>query len=190
MKNFVIALLALFSISAAEAQTVTQQPGFVAANAWTDVGNGPTEVMAVEGSAALYTASGSGTGSAANSTSLVLTAIPAVPPCVGCLLSAAASPSLTAVTIPAGAFIAAYNGVTQITMSTAVTATSAALAWGAACPTSGQPNTTSGLSKPLMLRGGAAGIDYGVPMYTQARVCAFGAYQQGATLLNFAIGAH
>lgn len=193
MKKLAIALSLLLSVAAADAQTVTRQPGFVSPGSWSDVGNGPAELLFVEGGAAVYTAQGSGTGQTSGGTAatgITLTATPSVAPCVGCLLSAAGNPSLTTVTVPAGAYVAAYNGATVITMSTNVTiGTGATLAWGAACPTSGAPNGTSGLGAPVNIRAGAGAVDYGVPFYTQSRLCVYGGYQP-ATYVNFAIGAH
>lgn len=195
MKKLAIALLALFAVTAAEAQTVTRQPGYVAPGAWTDLGNGPAELIMLEGSAAVYTSQGSGVGQTTNGaagTSVILTATPAVAPCVGCLLSNSGVPSLTTTTVPAGAYISAYNGTTTITMSTNVTiGTGATLAWGSACPTSGPPSAPGGaLGAPMNVRAGTGGVgDNGVPFYTQSRLCAYGGFQPG-TYVTFAIGAH
>lgn len=196
MKKLAIALLTSSAlITAVAAQTVQRQPGYLAPNAWTDLGNGPTEVLVIEGSGSFYTAQGSGVGQTtggAAGTGITLTATPAVPPCVGCLLSGAANPSLTTTTIPAGAYVSAYNGTTVITMSTNVTiGTGATLSWGAACPTSGAPPAPNigALGAPILIRGSAGAVDYGVPFYTQSRVCGYGGFQPG-TFVNFAIGAH
>lgn len=196
MKKHAIALLAASAlVSVADAQTVTRQPGYVAPNAWTDLGNGPTEVLVIEGGAAFYTSQGSGVGQTAAgnaATAIALTATPTALPCVGCLLSNAGVPSLTTTTIPAGAFITAFNGATQITMSTNVTiGTGATLAWGVACPTSGVPAApgSGALGAPTNIRAAAGAVSYGVPFYTQSRVCSYGSYQP-ATYVNFAIGAH
>jgi hypothetical protein len=56
-----------------------------------------------------------------------------------------------------------------------------AVAWGVACPAA--PPTVG-----IQLVQAAVGSD--IPMYTQARVCAYGGNGPGATILQFAIGAH
>lgn len=173
---FVAALLAVALPEAAPAQVVTQLPVTVASNALTDLGNGPMEVKMLLGTAMLGTAQGSGVGSTvASSTTLTLTATPAIPPCIGCIISGAG--------ITSGTTVAAFNGTTTITLSAAMTVSaSTPLAWGAACPA-----TQSGPAVPLT--GGSLGPT-DIPLYTQARVCAYGQNAAGAQLLTFPIGAH
>lgn len=168
----------------AQTATVTKQPQFVANQSWVDLGNGPTEVLLLEGNGNVYTALGSGTGGngGASGTAIALTAAPAVPPCVGCVIS---GPGITP-----GTTVALFTAPTAITLSAAMAVPNgSALAWGAACPTSGQPSATAGLSAPIAMRAAAGAGDTALPLFTTARVCAYGALQTGATVLNFAIGA-
>jgi hypothetical protein len=170
-----LALAAAFS-EPALSQTVVQVPTVVVSNTVVDLGNGPTEIRTLQGNLGLFTSSGSGVGSTSgSSTTLTLTASAAAnPPCVGCIISGTG--------ITSGTTVAAFNGTTGITLSAAMTvAASTALAWGQACPTT-QP------SNPLALVQAAVGSDF--PMYTQARVCAYGVRGPGAMLAQFAIGAH
>jgi hypothetical protein len=170
-----LALAAAFS-EPALAQTVVQVPTVVASNTVVDLGNGPTEIRTLQGNMGLFTSQGSGVGSTSgSSTTLTLTATAAAdPPCVGCIISGTG--------ITSGTTVAAFNGTTGITLSAAMTvAASTALAWGQACPTT-QP------SNPMALVQAAVGSDF--PMYTQARVCAYGNRGPGALISQFAIGAH
>lgn len=161
------------------AQTVVPLPVFVDNNqgAVKDLGNGPTEIKMLQGSAQLFTMNGSGVGSTSgSSTSLTLTAVPTTAPCVGCIISGTG--------ITSGTTVSAYNGVTSITLSAAMTvAASTAVAWGAACPTTFTPPITG----VILVQ---AGVGADLPLYTQARVCAAGQFAAGATLLQFPIGAH
>jgi len=168
--------LALLAPLPALAQTVVQVPVNVNARAVADLGNGPTEVRMIQGSMGLFTAQGSGVGSTSgSSTALTLTASAAAnPPCVGCIISG--------VGITSGTTVAAFNGTTGVTLSAAMTvAASTPLAWGQACP-SAPP------SAPLALIQAAVGSDF--PMYTQARVCAYGGTGPGALYTQYPIGAH
>lgn len=176
-----LAALALFLPVIAPAQTtVNKQPNFVASQSWLDVGNGPFVIVPLNGNGVMYTASGSGVGSTSgSSTTLTLTATAAAnPPCVGCGISGTG--------ITAGTTVAAFNGTTSITLSAAMTvAASTPISWGSACPTSGAPGAAVGLSAPSELRA-SAGIPPLVPIYTYARLCAYGAFQGGLTFANFA----
>ncbi len=170
--------LALLVPLSARAQTVTQQPQFVAPHAAVDVGNGPVEFRMLTGQMGVATSQASGVGQTSgggSSTSVILTAVPATPPCVGCQISGTA--------ITSGTTVSAFNGVTTLTLSAAMSvATSTTLSWGAACPT---PNPTA-TSVALV----QAGVGGDLPFYTQARVCAYGVNGPGGQFLNFAIGAH
>jgi len=171
-----LAALALLAPLPAMAQTVVQVPTVVASRTVVDLGNGPTEIRTLQGNMGLFTSQGSGVGSTSgSSTTLTLTATAAAdPPCVGCIISGTG--------ITSGTTVSAFNGTTGITLSAAMTvASSTALAWGQACP-SAPP------SAPLALVQAAVGSDF--PMYTQARVCAYGGNGPGALLSQFAIGAH
>lgn len=194
MKNVLLGVLAAIALvfamalpEGALAQTVTKQPQFAASQAWVDLGNGPTEVLPIEGNGSVYTASGSGTGGngGVSGTTLTLTGTPSVPPCVGCEISGSG--------ITSGTTVTAFNGTTSITISAAMTVqTGTALAWGAACPTSGVPaaNAASGLSSPINMRAGV-GAGSGrpaYPLYTDARICAYGG-AQGGSFTNFPIAA-
>ncbi len=170
-----LALAAAFS-EPALSQTVVQVPTVVNTRAIVDLGNGPTEIKTLQGSMGLFTSQGSGTGQTANggsSTAVVLTATPTTVPCTGCIISGTA--------ITSGTTVTAYSG-TSITLSAAMSvATSTTLSWGAACPSAPPTN-------PLALVQAGVGAD--LPMYTQARVCAYGGTGPGALLSQFAIGAH
>ena len=180
MKTFVaqlraaLAALALLAPVSALAQTVVQVPTVIISNTVVDLGNGPTEIRTLQGNLGLFTSQGSGVGSG-TTTSITLTASAAAnPPCVGCIISG------TGVT--SGTIVTAFNGTTGITTNTSQTiAASTALAWGQACPAA--PPTA-----PMALVQAAVGSDF--PMYTQARVCAYGNRGPGAMLAQFAIGAH
>jgi len=196
---FTVAALIIASLFGgdANAQSAAKQPFFAATNAWVDVGNGPTELLAIEGSAVGYTSGGGAgvTGTSAASTAMTLSGTPAVAPCVGCVITCA--PSNTAVcTIPAATTVTAYNGTTGVTTSVATTTTAASLNWGAACPATGTaptpPSATGNtLSPPLNLRAaaGSTGSGLATPVYSTARVCVYGGQQQGGTFVNFPIGA-
>jgi len=161
---------------AASAQVVTQLPQFTAPRAVNDMGNGPVDISMLGGSMGVLTSQGSGLGStSSSSTTLTLTATAAAnPPCVGCVLSGLG--------ITSGTTVTAFNGTTGITMSAAMTvAASTPVAWGVACPSA--PPTS-----PLALVQANVGSD--LPLYTQARVCAYGGTGPGGTYLPFAIGAH
>lgn len=187
MKKFLVKLraaaVALAAFAAmlvpegALAQVVTALPIYTQNNVGQiiDLGNGPTELRVVQGNAQIWTMQGSGVGSTSGSaTLLTLTATPATPPCVGCIISGAG--------VTSGTTITAYGGGLTATLSAAMTVAAATpLAWGAACPASLG-------SIPAMLV--QAGVGNDLPMYTQARVCASAQFGAGATLLPFAIGAH
>jgi hypothetical protein len=176
----VAALIALAPFSAtlslpAFAQTVVQVPTNINARAVADLGNGPTEIRVLQGNLGLFTAQGAGVGSTSgSSTALTLTATPTTVPCVGCIVSGTGITSATTVV--------SYNGGLTVGLSAAMTvASGTAVAWGAACP--GAPPAAG-----IQLVQAAVGADF--PMYTQARVCAYGGNGPGATILQFVIGAH
>ena len=178
MKKFLLAALLVMLPAAAFAQTVTQLPVYIQNNIGqvADFGNGPLELRVVQGSAQLFTAQGSGIGgnAATSGVTVTLTAAPAVPPCVGCLISGTG--------ITSGTTVVSISGVT-VTMSAAMSvATGTPLAWGAACP------ATLGASFPVMNVQATVGPD--LPLFTQARICGASQYSAGATVLPFAIGAH
>jgi len=176
--NFKAAVFGLVALAlavlpyAAPAQTVTQLPTVVTSTV-KDLGNGPMELKVVQGNAIIATSQSGGTSGNAtsSSTALTVTATPATPPCVGCIIAGTGITSGTTVTATSG---------TSITLSAAMTvATSTTLTWGAACPSS--------LSAGTFLQASVGG-DW--PFYTQARVCAQSPNGPGAALLPFAIGAH
>jgi hypothetical protein len=173
LAGVLIAALALMPLSAI-AQTVVAVPTNVTARTVVDLSNGPTEIRVLQGNMGLFTSQGSGTGSTSGSaTPLTLTATPTTVPCVGCIISGTG--------ITPGTTVISYSYPT-IGLSAAMTvATGTAVAWGAACPAA--PPTVG-----IQLVQAAVGSD--IPMYTQARVCAYGGNGPGATILQFAIGAH
>jgi hypothetical protein len=187
MRALAVAVAALLPVSA-HAQTVVKQPQFIQNQQWADLGNGPLDIQPVEGNGAVYSALGTGVGSTSgSSTTLTLTATPAIAPLVGGLISGAG--------ITSGTTVSAFNGTTTITLSAAMTvAASTPIAWGAACPAATAANVpgtppaaNAQLGAPLNLR---SGIGSTYPLYTQARLCAYGAQQNGFSFLSFAIGAH
>ncbi len=174
---------------------ITKQPGFVQSQQWQDLGNGPLDVQPVEGNGAVYSSGGTGLGSTSgNSTAITLAAVPAIQPCVGCILAGVTNLGLATST---PITITAFNGVTSVTISQPLNISSSTLlGWGAACPAATAANvpgsppgaiTPLQLSSPLMARAGVAGT---FPLYTQARLCAYGAFQNGFTFLTFPVGAH
>lgn len=176
----ILLLLATFAAmllpEAAPAQVVTTLPAYVDSSGVYDFGNGPLELKALQGSALIFTSSGTGIGSTSgSSTALTLTATAvANPPCVGCVISGTG--------ITSGTTVAAFNGTTGITLSAAMTvAASTPLAWGMACPSTGTGQ------KGMLVQAGVGGD---LPLYTQARVCASAQNAPGATFIMFAIGAH
>lgn len=156
------------------AQTVVQQPQFVAPRTVLDIGNGPLEFRILTGNGAIFTSQGSGVGSTSgSSTSLTLTAVPTTAPLVGGVISGTG--------ITAGTTVAAYS-VTSITLSAAMTvASGTAVSWGAACPAAPP-------AAPVALVQAAVGAD--LPFYTYSRICMYGATGPGAQFLSFPIGAH
>jgi hypothetical protein len=177
MLAFAVALAALLPSEGVRAQSAVQLPVYININTITDLGNGPQDLLVVQGNAWLFTSQGAGVGSTSgSSTTLTLTATAAAdPPCVGCLIT---GPGITA-----GTTVAAFNGTTTITLSAAMTVpASSPLAWGQACP------SYSGLlpTPNLPLQAGIASF----PMYTAARLCGYSNNGPGAVLLPFAIGAH
>lgn len=172
-----IAGLALVALSAAlaQAQTVVRLPVAIPnSSAIVDLGNGPLELRILQGNAQIFTSQSSGVGSTSgSSTTLTLTATPTTIPCIGCGISGTG--------ITAGTTVASYNSGLIIGLSAAMTvASSTAIAWGAACP--------STASSPAIAAVPGAGLD--LPLYTYARVCAGAQFSAGAQVLPFAIGAH
>jgi hypothetical protein len=159
----------------AKAQSVVAVPTNINAHTVADLGNGPTEIRMLQGNMGVFTFQGSGIGSTSgSSTTLTLTATPTTVPCVGCIISGAG--------ITSGTTIASYGGGLTAVLSAAMTvASSTPVAWGAACP-SAPPSVA------LALIQAAVGAD--LPMYTQARVCAYGGNGPGGLFAQFAIGAH
>jgi hypothetical protein len=177
--KFRAALVALTMLAPipALAQTVVAIPTNVSPRAVVDLGNGPTDIQMLQGNLGIFTSQGSGVGSTSgSSTTLTLTATAAGdPPCVGCIISGTG--------ITSGTTVAAFNGTTGITLSAAMTvAASTALAWGMACPSA--PPTVA-----LALIQASVGSST-LPMYTQARICAYGGNGPGGLFTQFPIGAH
>lgn len=173
-----LAIAALFATALPEgalAQVVTQLPQNVNNSVVLDMGNGPLELRVVQGNMLLATSQGAATSTAvAASATMVLTATPAVAPCVGCIISGAG--------ITSGTTVTAYNGTTTITLSAAMTvANGTPVAYGAACPASLATFPVT----PVQ-----AGVGGDIPLYTQARICAGALSSPGAAILPFPIGAH
>lgn len=175
----VAALCAASLLGGANAQVVTRLPAYVDSNVATvyDFGNGPQEFRVLQGSLQMGTSTGSGiTSLASTGTTITLTAVPTTAPCVGCVVSGTGIPAASAVTV------VTYAGATTMVLSNAVTvATTVTLTWGAACPTT--PGTN-----PVAQLQASANVD--TPWYTTARICGWGQYGVGATVLPFLIGAH
>lgn len=185
------ALFAAFAFLATApvlAQTVTQQPNFAAPRTVVDLGNGPTEIMPLSGSGAVFTAFGTGTGSAPTTTALTLTASAAAnPPCVGCFVTC---PSPVNCSIPASTTVSAFNGTTGVTLSAAATITAAVVNFGTLCPVSTQAAPVQPTQAMAFIQAGVNDQLQGIPLYTQGRVCMYGAAGPGLQFVNFAIGAH
>lgn len=172
----VVALAAFFP-GKADAQSVLSLPVYLNNNVGQvyDFGNGPLEFKVVQGSAQLWTMSGSGTiQTLSASTSITLNAsAAAAPPCVGCAIS---GPGLTT------QLVTAFNGTTGITISAVATSASGnTLSWGVACPASVGANAT-------LQVGATAGND--LPFFTTARLCGASQFSAGGVVLPFTIGAH
>lgn len=193
------AMAAAFAPPAVEAQTAAKQPFYIQSQQWVDLGNGPSELLVVEGAGSAYTAGGAGVGTSAGTTALTLTGTPAAgtAPCVGCVITCA--PSNAAVcTIPGGTTVTAFNGTTGVTTSVATTVTAASLVWGSACPAATAvnvpglpPGSATNLSAALNLRSGAgAPAQNAYPLYSTARICLYGSLQAGLVALQFPVGAH
>lgn len=185
MKRILLVLAALFAVvlpEAAPAQTFVQRPLFVQSQQWYDLGSGPLEVAIAEGNAFVMSAVASATGSTSgSSTTLTLTAVPQVAPLVGAPISGTG--------ITAGTTVAAYTaGTAVITLSAAMTvAAGTAITYGTACPATGNPGVGQGGG--MNIRAGTQGGLSNYPLYTTAKICAYGSYQGGAQLLTFPIGA-
>lgn len=173
-------LLATVLPEGALAQVVTQLPTAVTPNVMKDLGNGPLEIRVLQGSVQIFTSQFQATGTAPGTTALTLTGTPATPPIIGGFITCNVP---TACSIPANTTVTAYNGTTLITLSAAATITAAAVNYGAACPAAPAGGTA-------VLLQGPGGADSDLPLYTQARLCAWQQFGPGATLLPFAIGAH
>lgn len=181
MKKLLIAALLALLPAAAFAQTVTQQPQFVAPRAIVDLGNAPLEVLPITGNGGIFTSQGSGVGSG-TTTSITLTATPTTPPCIGCFISGG--------TLIATSIVTAFNGTTTITTNTSQTvAASTALTWGAACPVSTQAAPNNGPLPPMALLQ-TTFPPWGFPVSGLSRVCAYGATGPGMQFATFPIGAH
>lgn len=184
--------------SGADAQTSDKQPRYIQNQQWVDLGNGPSEILIAEGTGLLYASGGGGLGTSAATTTLTLAATPAAgfAPAVGAVITCAASNTITPCTIPAATTVTAFNGTTTVTTSVATTATAANLVWGSACPAATAvnvpgvaPGTVPALGPALSLRVTQGGPHTAFPLYTTARLCAYGGQQQGMVFLTFPIGA-
>jgi hypothetical protein len=196
-----LAIVALTAaLSDVRAQTADKQPRFIQNQQWLDLGNGPTEILVTEGTGELYASGGGGIGTSAGTTALTLAVTPnaANTPLVGAVITCAASNTITPCTIPAATTITAFNGTTGITTSVATTVTAANLVWGSACPAGTAvnvpgvaPGTVGTLGAALNLRGAGASIPphSALPIYSTARLCAYGGLQAGMLFLTFPIGA-
>lgn len=177
MKKILIAALLAFLPGVVLAQVVTQLPVYVNNNlgAVQDMGNGPLEIRMFQGSAQVFTSQGSGVGSTSgSSTALTLTATPATPPCVGCIINGGV--------ITSGNLVTSYNGGLTVGLTTAVNVPSGtALAWGAACPANVG-------SQPVAQYQAGVGAD--LPLYTQSRICLGAQFGVGAVVFPFPLGAH
>lgn len=183
LRAALVATAMLAGVVTALAQDVVQLPGYIDNTpAVTDLGNGPQQLKILSGAAAVFTSQSSGvrnTNAAGMSTTIPLTAVPATPPCVGCLVSGTQT---SGAAIPAGVRVTAYDGVTGITISSGLTiAAGTTISWGAACP------STVGSTRVALLQAGVGGDP---PLYTQARLCATAQNAAGAAYLSFPIGAH
>lgn len=171
---------------AAFAQTVTAQPNFVAPRAVLDLGNGPTEIVAINGSGALFTSFNTATASVTTTALTFAASQAANPPCVGCFITC---PSPVNCTIPANTTIVSFNGTTGAVLSASSTVTAASVSYGQLCPISTQAAPVQPTQPMAFIQPGQPPAS-GLPMYTQGRVCAYGGAGPGLQFVNFAIGAH
>jgi hypothetical protein len=180
LKKFLLVALLAVLPGIAFGQSAQKQPFFIASNTWVDFGNGPLEILPVEGSGLLFSRGSTGVGSTSgSSTTLTLTATPTYAPCVGCVISGSG--------ITAGTTVSAFNGTTGITLSAAMTvASSTTLYWGVACPTSGAPPVNASISGAMAMRTATQPGRY--PVYSSARLCGFGGSGGGISVLTFPIG--
>jgi hypothetical protein len=180
LKKFLLVALLAVVPGIAFGQSAQKQPFFVATNTWVDFGNGPLEILPIEGNSVLFSRGSTGVGSTSgSSTTLTLTATPTYAPCVGCVISGSG--------ITAGTTVSAFNGTTGITLSAAMTvASSTTLYWGVACPTSGAPPVNASISGAMAMRTATQPGRY--PVYSSARLCGFGGSQGGGSVLAFPIG--
>lgn len=180
LKKILIALLLAALPSAALAQSAAKQPQFVSNGAWVDLLNGTASVMSAQGNGNVYMRGSSAVGSTSgSSTTLTLTGTPTYAPCVGCIISGTG--------ITAGTTVAAFNGTTTVTLSAAMTvAATTTVYYGVACPTSGAPPNNAATSPAVQIVSGGRAI----PLYSYARICAYGGSQAGWTALTFPVGAY
>lgn len=179
----------------ADAQTVVQLPAFVAPGAVKDFGNGPIELIVVQGNALFTTSQGFGTVSSINGTLITLNATPTSLPCVN------ANSSYTSLNclfggggITPGTLVGSFNpstgsgtgtgpsiGINNL-QSTQLQA-GMQVGWGSACPAT--IGTNPGFNAQASVGGG-------FPFYTNARVCAYSPSNTGpgASVFPLAIGAH
>jgi len=187
----------------AYAQTSDKSPRFIQNQQWVDLGNGPAEILPIEGNGTVYSSGSGGVATSAGTTAMTLSVAPALAanfPLVGAVITCAASNTVSPCTIPAATTITAFNGTTGITTSANTTTTSANVVWGAACPAATgvnvpgvNPDTLSGLLGPLSSpwpQRYNPSSNAGAPFYTTARLCAYGGFQNGFTFAQFPIGAH
>lgn len=185
MLRAAVIALALLSPAAVHAQTVTGLPVYTQnqpSGAVVDLGNGAMELRVLQGNAQVFVVNGSGSGGSSAlafyptgaATTLILSATPTTPPCVGCIIAGQG--------IINASTVIAYDGGTKITLASLFLAASPqTFNWGGACP------ATLGGQAAMLVQ---SGVGADLPLYTQARVCAAGQNTVGATLLPFAIGAH
>ena len=201
MRKYLFALAAALALlpAAAYAQTFTKTPVFAQNQQWVDVGNGPLELLAIEGNGEVFSSGGTGVGTSAGTTAFTLTGTPAatITPCVGCAIGCFATAGAPC-SIPAGTTITAFNGTTGITTNNNTTVTAGTVLWGVACPASTaanvpgvNPNTVASLGQPgLTLRSSGSAVQSAWPMNTTSRLCLYGGLQAGVIALPFPIGAH
>lgn len=189
MKKVLLALATLFAVLApglASAQTVTQMPAFVAPRAVLDLGNGPLEIMPLTGSAGIFTSSSTSVSTAGTSGSPNLTvALNLSPaPLVGGAVSGTG--------VAAGSTVVSYTAGTGVIVLSANLAANASgtYAFGTACPVSTQAAPVQPPVAMAFVQAGTSDVLQGIPFYTTARLCAYGATGPGMQFVSFPQGAH
>lgn len=189
----IVAAAALFGGHANAQQQ--PQPSFAAPRSVVDLGllASGTEVLAINGSGAVFTAyDASKIGSAPTTTALTLTTSAAAnPPCVGCFVACVPGQTAAVCTVAPGTTVSVFNGTTLITLSAAATIVAGQVEFGTLCPISSQANPVQPTAPMAQIQAGQpAGAATGLPLSIAGHLCVYGGIGPGLQFVNFPIGAH